>query len=354
MNLVEAQRRAIRDRWIEIGLCTKPADRAVAEKAIHVLYRAAKLAPPPVVWFASPFALAMTRACALYERGAMRVSRHASVHASRGALGSAQNAVLDSIARNVAHAARPSPQEPFDAMAAQTARDVDAAVGVAVGGPVQRAIQRTARVDGAAPFRGQHEAAWFAFVDCRLSVLPPSCERERLASLTLLAAAAGWVLPHDGICLAAERHERVHRDERGRLHDASGPAVAYPDGWQLHFWHGVEVPAEWIEASDRVHPSLALTWTNLEQRRALAEILGWERVLAAMPTRVIHQSSNPSIGTLLECDLPGAARCRFLRVRCGTGRTFVLSVPRECRNAREANAWTYGLAPDEYTPEVRT
>ena len=49
-----------------------------------------------------------------------------------------------------------------------------------------------------------------------------------------------------------------------------------------------------------------------------------------------------------------APASRFLRVRCGTGRSFVLPVPREVHTARQANAWTYGLSESEYAPEVRT
>jgi hypothetical protein len=45
---------------------------------------------------------------------------------------------------------------------------------------------------------------------------------------------------------------------------------------------------------------------------------------------------------------------RFLRVRCATGRDFVLSVPLQMRTALEANAWTYGMNPEDYQLEVRT
>ena len=47
-------------------------------------------------------------------------------------------------------------------------------------------------------------------------------------------------------------------------------------------------------------------------------------------------------------------RARFLRVRCATGRDFVLSVPVAMTTALEANAWTYGMTPEEYQLEVRT
>jgi hypothetical protein len=96
------------------------------------------------------------------------------------------------------------------------------------------------------------------------------------------------------------------------------------------------------------------THPDLERRRALAEIVGWAKVLARMPTHVIDRHADPMIGTLLECDLPDAPGSRFLKVRCGTGRDFVLCVPRGVRTALQANSWTYGLNAAEYRLEART
>ena len=146
----------------------------------------------------------------------------------------------------------------------------------------------------------------------------------------------------------------LRRDAAGRLHDVTGPAVAYPDGWAIYAVHGTRVPAEWITAADKLDVRTALTWQNIEQRRAAAEILGWDRILRELKPRVVDKDRNAQIGTLLEVDLPDSPREKFLRVKCGTGRTFALPVPPEMKTAREANAWTYGLTASEYALEVRT
>jgi hypothetical protein len=115
-----------------------------------------------------------------------------------------------------------------------------------------------------------------------------------------------------------------------------------------------ERPSNWIQAPATIDPKLALTWSNIEQRRALAEIIGWGRVVDQLRTRVVDQDPDPAIGTLLDVVLSDFERVRFLRVRCGTGREFVLCVPFEMRTARQANAWTYGLEADQYELEART
>lgn len=46
---------------------------------------------------------------------------------------------------------------------------------------------------------------------------------------------------------------------------------------------------------------------------------------------------------------------RFLVVRCGTERSFAIRVPQTMKTALEAQAWTWGLEPDQFVrPEVRT
>jgi hypothetical protein len=77
-------------------------------------------------------------------------------------------------------------------------------------------------------------------------------------------------------------------------------------------------------------------------------------VLEQLNARVIDTDDDEEIGQLLEAEIPESGPERFLRVRCGTGRTFVLPVPRECNTAHEANAWSYGLDAMSFKPEVRT
>lgn len=145
--------------------------------------------------------------------------------------------------------------------------------------------------------------------------------------------------------------ERV--DGTRRLHRADGPAVVADDD-DIYFWQGTLIPAEWIEDRASLTPQMALTWTNVEQRRAACEILGWDKILSALDARVINEDA-PEIGTLVEVNLPDSGPERFLRVMCGTGRQFALPVPRNMRTALQAQAWTWGLNTKTFkAPETRT
>jgi hypothetical protein len=159
---------------------------------------------------------------------------------------------------------------------------------------------------------------------------------------------------HKDFWLAADFPEFVKRDAENRPHCETGPFCRWRDGVGLYFWHGTEVPATWIENKASVDVSLALTWPNIEQRKCLAEIIGWDKVLAKLSPRVIDQDADPEIGQLVEVELPDAGKARFIRVRCGTGRQFAICVPNEIRTAAEGGAWTYGIDTKNYRPEVRT
>ncbi|NJN63541.1 MAG: hypothetical protein HC882_00810, partial [Acidobacteria bacterium] len=175
----------------------------------------------------------------------------------------------------------------------------------------------------------------------------------------VLAAAedvteCGWWWPHRDYVIVCDRPTRLERDDRGRLHSGDGPAIAWEDGWGVYSWHGTRVPREWIESRDTLTPETVLHHRDMEQRRAGCEILGWNRILASLPHRVIDADADPEIGTLIEIDLPDSPGERFVRARCGTGRWIYYGAPPEACTALEACAASYQLSAAEYRPEVRT
>lgn len=136
-----------------------------------------------------------------------------------------------------------------------------------------------------------------------------------------------------GVCLP-----EAHRDDQGRIHKHDGPAIVWGSNRQ-YWWHGVQVPEEWIEDSDSVDASVCLTHQNLEQRRALCEIIGWERVVNALDPVVLDTDPDEQIGTLLQVDLPDNGRQKFLRVKEeATGRYFCILVPNDIESALDAQA----------------
>lgn len=173
-----------------------------------------------------------------------------------------------------------------------------------------------------------------------------------------VAKNCGWWMSFPEVAIISNRPEALFRDAENRLHHDSRSAISFRDGWELYFWHGTAVPKEWITEKNKFGAKDVFGETNAELRRCLAEILEW-RFLDDLNPVIIDKDSDPMIGTLLEVDLPGfegqSSKERFLKVKCGTGRDFIIPVAPDSKTALEANASTYGINPKELLNlEVRT
>lgn len=168
------------------------------------------------------------------------------------------------------------------------------------------------------------------------------------------AIYGGFRVLHAEFCIVSDFPEVLKVDAEHRPHCENGPSHRWRDGWALYHWHGVKIPAEWIENKASLTAAKALTWENVEQRRAACEILGWVNILRELDAKTIDKDDDPEIGELVEVTLEGS-RERFIKVLCGTSREFALPVPPETKTALEGNAWTYGVEPDLLKHiEVRT
>ena len=199
---------------------------------------------------------------------------------------------------------------------------------------------------------GNHESYWLYFYKYFNDVV--DIDLPKLHALVKYAEEAGWCYMDSERAIIIDRPEIIKMDEQNRAHCDHGPAIKYRDGFEVYVWHGVRVPKNWIVDSTLTAEE-ALKHPNLELRRAACEIIGWVNVIKKLKSKVIDKDDDPEIGTLLEVNLPDVGKERFLRVKCGTGRTFVLAVPPTVKTALEANAWTFDIDPKELLNlEVRT
>ncbi|WP_116613124.1 DUF6745 domain-containing protein [Paraburkholderia unamae] len=207
---------------------------------------------------------------------------------------------------------------------------------------------------------GNMWSAWDCYLTAYRDVLGlvlPAHERYRAWEACSLEG--GFRIMHEEFCIVSDRPEVLLKDEQNRPHCETGPSHRWRDGWELFFWHGVEVPREWI-LEKRITVADALNWPNVEQRRAACEILGWSTVLESpeLNPKVIDED-EPHIGTLIQVDLPDAPAQWFLKYRCGTGRWFAESVNDKGFNtALKANAggngWRGVGDPLDFIPFART
>ncbi|MFE3601862.1 DUF6745 domain-containing protein [Streptomyces sp. NPDC059142] len=331
--------------WRAVAAATGAADRPAAEQGVRLAYRTAGLAEPErIVWAGSP--LAGARA-ALLLTGAGRSVRdevrtypwaeeRRRVHDTLGPDGwarhwNATGARLWDTTRALADRIR--------------AGVLDAAEEGGESGSADGPTIRSLLLDAVL---GQHDAAWLAAFDGH---------GERLAGLAEVARNAGWWWPYAHAVVICERPVVLHRDEAGRLDRGDGPAIAYPDGFALHAWRGMPVPAAFLGELPSLTPGRIRAEPNAELRRVMLEYYGFERYLSESDARPVHRDET---GVLWRIALTGDEDVAMVEVvnstpePDGTHRTYWLRVPPTVRSAREGVAWTFGLEAEAYAPIRQT
>ncbi|MEV4011605.1 DUF6745 domain-containing protein [Nonomuraea angiospora] len=191
---------------------------------------------------------------------------------------------------------------------------------------------------------GQHDAPWLSAFD-------------GLDGLKRAAERTGWWWPFERLAIVTERPVELHLDDVGRLHRAVGPALSYSDGFALHAWHGMPVPADFGAAMRELTVERIREEENAELRRAMLEHFGLDRYLAESGARPVHSDET---GVLWRVELSDDEPLVMVEVvnstpePDGTSRTYFLRVPPWVQRARQGVAWTFGVAEEDYRPERET
>ena len=331
--------------WRAVAAATGPADRAAAEEGVRLAYRLAGLAAPEqIVWAGSP-----------REGVALAARLTAEGAAGAGVIGEVRTRPWAEARERVSGRLGPAAWAAHWAVTGAQLWDTTALLtdrirtGVAESPGAPRG-ERSARLVLLDAVLGQHDAPWLAAFDGQEGA-------EGLAGIAAVACAAGWWWPYEKTAILTERPLELHRDEAGRLDRADGPALAYPDGFALHAWHGMPVPAEFLDGLSGLTPQRIREEENAELRRVMLEHYGYDRYLADSGAEPLQRDET---GVLWRITLEGDEPLVMVEVvnstpePDGTHRTYWLRVPPRTRTAREGVAWTFGLTEEEYTPQRET
>ena len=207
---------------------------------------------------------------------------------------------------------------------------------------------------------GQHWAGYYSYYDAmeRIGVTG----LEPIHGAQQVARSAGWWWCFRDFAILTERPSVLHRDQLGRLHCETGPAIAYPDGWNFYVWHGHRVQP-WVVLEPTVER--IAREANAEDRRCAIESMGWDRFIAAAELTPVDRCADPGNDghELALYDVSEEIWGERVRVllctngtieRDGVRRRFGLTVPDDTPTALHAAAWGYGISVREYAAlEVR-
>ncbi|MFJ2018667.1 DUF6745 domain-containing protein [Streptomyces nodosus] len=344
METAQTDRTAL---WREVASATGPADRAAAEEGVRLAYRLAGLPEPEhIVWAGSPHE-GVALAARLTAEGTASRSVRDAVRTRPWA--AARERVLERLGPS-GWAARwaLTGAQLWDVTVALTERIRTGVVEASTGGAADD--EQAVRLVLLDAVLGQHDAAWLAAFDGQDGA-------EALEGISTVARAAGWWWPYEKTAVVSERPVQLHRDEAGRLDRADGPALAFPDGFALHAWRGMPVPAAFLDELAALTPRRIREEENAELRRVMLEHYGYERYLEESGAQPVQRDKA---GVLWRIELEGDEPLVMVEVvnstpePDGTHRTYWLRVPPRTRTAREGVAWTFGLDEADYTPEKET
>ncbi|MCF3961613.1 DUF6745 domain-containing protein, partial [Streptomyces fuscigenes] len=180
---------------------------------------------------------------------------------------------------------------------------------------------------------------------------------QRLAGLAAVAENAGWWWPFERAVVVCERPVELHRDEAGRLDRGDGPALAYADGFALHAWRGMPVPAEFHAELASLTPARIRTEENAELRRVMLEYYGYDRYLDESGATPVQDDETGRLWRIRLDDDEDVVMVEVVNATPepdGTHRTYWLRVPPATRTARQGVAWTFGVEEADYAPARQT
>lgn len=350
-----------RERWATLRLSTARADREAAERGVGLAYRAAGFEPPErVEWCDGPLEIGQ-------KWGRARLTRAAGI------------GIRDAISSNVVRRAMRATQDRVNAL-----DWIDAVDGMRLQAldATSLEIHRVMRI----AVERSHQSIWTYIVSSAEMLAGgrnllkewPSLERcmfapaalewlglcqflreaagleretECLEGLWLLAAHAGWVLPHERVCWVCERPTVVARDASGRLHCANGPALAFVDGWSAYYWKGIQVQPDLVKQPETITLESIDQQRDIFVRRCMIDILTPKRFIELGGARKIHEDEAGILWRRSWFAGDSWAAVEVVNATPepdGTFRRYILQVPPDLQSARAAVAWTYGMSDWEY------
>jgi hypothetical protein len=195
------------------------------------------------------------------------------------------------------------------------------------------------------------------FCQRRLGVRYESRRLERIRLWSEISQTGCWWAPYETTCFVSDRPTAICLDRRERLHNLSGPAMEFGDGWSLYAIHGSAVSERLIMKPDAVGLEDLPLDTDREVIHATIELLGHERFLKAANAKLMHEDSFGRLHRIRFFDMEPLLLVEVVNSTPepnGTVKHHLLRVPPAIETAHEGVAWSFGQRWKDYDPAIQT
>ncbi len=160
-----------------------------------------------------------------------------------------------------------------------------------------------------------------------------------------LACLMFW--PNLRFCVVTQNPTVLLRNNNRQAHSTERYAIKFRDGWGVAAVSGVHVPSKYIENPVFLTPDVIRRTKNVETKRALMELYGYERWLTESKATLLHtdrdQDDRPR--KLWHLHVDGRQDVNLLEVfnstpeLDGEHKKYFLQVPRDRNNIQNALSW---------------
>jgi hypothetical protein len=231
-------------------------------------------------------------------------------------------------------------------------------VGESVRESVRESVWESIRVSGLefnnfGNYGNISDYGWVSFYDffTQIGVL----NNEKFNTFkSLLQSGIYDTIQLNGFCIVSSLPKFISRDERGRLHNNERSSIEFNDGYSIYYWHGVNVPAQWICFPETIDKKNIINENNAEKRRCLMEILGETKFAELLDLQELstdfYNGREVKLLKTKEIDNIIDDYIYFIKVICpSTNRFYYICVPpNEATDPISALSWTFGLKSNEY------
>ncbi len=191
---------------------------------------------------------------------------------------------------------------------------------------------------------GALEAGYAAFADVLLYLEAnlPDNRKQVMTHILDLSRSCGPIYKLGKRYLCLERPERIvlreGPDSPRLVHNETGPAIRFRDGFEVYCLNGIYVSADLVVTpADELDPRLVLSTPYAEVRREIVRKIGVERVLTELGAQTLDSREGYE---LLSLDLGDGRRRPYLKMRNpSTGTWHIEGVHPDCETVQAALAW---------------
>ena len=206
-------------------------------------------------------------------------------------------------------------------------------------------------------FCGQYSAYMVGPIEMYLDGYDVECNGESddfFRSQVEIAQCSAGILTYNDYIVWADRTLSISNisrtDSEEFLHNPTGPAIEWRCGLKAYYYDNRRVDQDWIEHPENITVDQINECQNMEDKRILIALYGEEKFLSECELVDISEHG--------ELYAPrGNSLVKYLHVvngsedMSGQKKRYILQVWAENVTAKQANASTWGLDEDEYSPD---